>query len=198
MVKVSRQQAAENRARILTEASRLFRERGLGGVGVDALTEAAGLTHGSLYSRFGSKERLAAEALADALARSAEALPPRDAATSAPGAALEALVSRYLSTRHRDAPGGGCALAALCSEVPRQGPAVRAAFTEGVQSFAARLAAMIEQDESGAARDDEAFHVLSSLVGALVLARAVDDPALSSRILEATRLRLSDRTTSPG
>ena len=59
-MRVSKEQAAQNRARILAEAARLFRERGLSGVGVDALTEAAGLTHGSLYSQFGSKERLAA------------------------------------------------------------------------------------------------------------------------------------------
>ena len=61
-MRVSKEKAAENRERILTEAARLFREHGLSGVGVDALTDAAGLTHGSLYSQFGSKERLAAEA----------------------------------------------------------------------------------------------------------------------------------------
>ena len=69
-MRVSKEQAAGNRERILTEAARLFRERGLSGVGVDALTEAAGLTHGSLYSQFGSKERLAAEALDHAVATS--------------------------------------------------------------------------------------------------------------------------------
>src|ERR1700722_11842515 len=67
VMRVSKEKAAENRERILTEAARLFRERGLSGVGVDALTDAAGLTHGSLYSQFGSKDRLAAEALSHAL-----------------------------------------------------------------------------------------------------------------------------------
>ena len=62
-MRVSKEKVAENRERILKEAARLIRERGISGVGVDALTEAAGLTHGSLYSQFGSKERLAAEAL---------------------------------------------------------------------------------------------------------------------------------------
>src|SRR6516225_9624461 len=69
-MRVSKKKAAENRERILAEAARLFRERGLSGVGVDALTDAAGLTHGSLYSQFGSKERLAAEALSHALSTS--------------------------------------------------------------------------------------------------------------------------------
>ena len=69
-MRVSKEKAAANRERILSEAARLFRERGLAGVGVDALADAAGLTHGSLYSQFGSKERLAAEALGHALATS--------------------------------------------------------------------------------------------------------------------------------
>src|SRR5690348_8595427 len=123
-MRVSKEKAAENRDRILTEAARLFRERGLSGVGVDALAGAAGLTHGSLYSQFGSKERLAAEALSHALAGNSAKV---EAARS-----LAGYVERYLSTEHRDGPGGGCALAALGGEVPRQGPAVRQSFTQGL------------------------------------------------------------------
>src|ERR1044071_1105855 len=108
-MRVSKEKAAENRARILAEAARLFRERGLSGVGVDALTEAAGLTHGSLYSQFGSKERLAAEAIEHALARSALARLP---VGSGPDT-LSTIIARYLSPAHRDAPGKGCTFAAL-------------------------------------------------------------------------------------
>jgi TetR/AcrR family transcriptional regulator, transcriptional repressor for nem operon len=187
-MKVSKQQAAANRERILAEAGRLFRERGLAGVGVDALAEAAGLTHGGLYSQFGSKEQLAAEALTEALARSAELLLPQDG--SPRDGALEALVARYLSARHRDAPGGGCAMAALGAEVPRHGPALRAALTAGLRTFADRLAEVIQ----GGRREppkDEALAIIATLVGSLVLARAVDDPALSDRILAAGRAHLS-------
>jgi AcrR family transcriptional regulator len=91
-MRVSREKAAENRERILTEAARLFREHGLSGVGVDALTDAAGLTHGSLYSQFGSKERLAAEALRHAASTSSARL--SDART------LDDYVTRYLSADH--------------------------------------------------------------------------------------------------
>src|SRR5690349_4802828 len=110
-MKVSKEKSAENRARIVAAAARLFRERGLQGTGVDALVDAAGLSHGSLYSQFGSKERLAAEALAAALEAGTQALLPPDQP-----AALDTLVRRYLSRQHRDTPGGGCALAALGSE----------------------------------------------------------------------------------
>lgn len=187
-MKVSKQQSAANRERFLAEAGRLFRERGLAGVGVDALAEAAGLSHGALYSRFGSKEQLAAEALTEAFARSAEALLPQDG--SPQDAALETLVTRYLSARHRDAPGGGCAMAALAAEVPRHGPALRAALTAGLRGFADRLAGVIRRGRRQPP-EDEALAVIATLVGSLVLARAVDDPALSDRILAAGRAHLS-------
>ena len=180
-MRVSKQQAAENRERILTEAARLFRERGLAGVGVDALAEAAGLTHGSLYSQFGSKERLAAEAMEHALAGSL-------ARTGGAGS-LEDYVGNYLSARHRDAPGGGCAIAALGGEVARHGGGVRRNFTEGVRRMAGRLAALLPAGKAQY-REAEALAAAATLVGALVLARAVDDPELSERILAAGRARV--------
>ena len=181
-MRVSKEKAAENRERILTEAARLFRERGLGGVGVDALADAAGLTHGGLYSQFGSKERLAAEALAHALAASA--------ARSDKAKNLPDFVDRYLSTAHRDAPGGGCALAALGCEVPRHAGAVRTSFTEGVRRMARRIGALLPATGH---RDPEAeaLATAATLVGALVLARAVNDPELSDQILTAARGRIS-------
>jgi len=185
-VRVSKEQAAENRARILTEAARLFRERGLSGVGVDALTEAAGLTHGSLYSQFGSKERLAAEALEAAMAGTALARIPDDAGPEA----LAGIVANYLSPAHRDRPGKGCAFAALGCDVARQGPALREVFTGGIRMAAKRLA-MLLPGRRRQASEDRALALLSAMVGALILARAVDDPALSDRILAATRTALT-------
>lgn len=177
-MRVSREKAAENRERILDEAARLFRERGLAGVGVDALADAAGLTHGGLYSQFGSKERLAAAALEHALAGSA--------ARMGRARSVADYAARYLSPAHRDAPGGGCALAALGCEVPRQGGAIRAAFTAGVRRMVDRLSALLPGDADGA-REKDALAAAATLVGALVLARAVDDPVLSDRIMAAAR-----------
>jgi TetR/AcrR family transcriptional repressor of nem operon len=111
-MRVSKEQAAENRERILKAASRLMRERGISGAGVDALTEAAGMTHGSLYSHFGSKERLVEEALDYGIADST--LRMHGAAT------LGDYISNYLSGSHRDMPGRGCPFAALACEMPRK------------------------------------------------------------------------------
>jgi TetR/AcrR family transcriptional repressor of nem operon len=185
-VRVSKERAAENRERIVSAAARLFRERGLSGAGVDALTEAAGLTHGSLYSHFGSKERLAAEALRHALNSSAARM--NSART------LEDYVARYLSEAHRDRPGDGCVMAALAGEIPRQGDAIRHCFTDAVRDAMNRVASLEPGDRRS---DDEALAVVATLVGALTLARAVDDPELSARLLEAARKRIAADPPAP-
>lgn len=193
-MRVSKEKAAENRGRILDEAARLFRERGLSGVGVDALSEAAGLTHGGLYSQFGSKERLIHEALAHALAHGALARLP-EAAEAAPRERLTALVTAYLSPEHRDRVGRGCTLAALGCEMPRQGPGVRQVFTEGIRKRMELLASLLP-GRRRAAREDRALATLATMVGALILSRAVSDEALSNRILSASAARLTEETTT--
>jgi TetR/AcrR family transcriptional repressor of nem operon len=178
-MRVSKEQAAENRERILKATSRLIRERGILGAGVDALTEAAGMTHGSLYSQFGSKERLIEEALADVIAETGREM--------SDVTAFGDYVSTYLSPEHRDTPGQGCPVAALCSEMPRQSEGVRSRFTAGVRGM---VAALRQRQGTGAKqrkRDEEALATVASLIGALVLARAVNDPKLSNEILRATK-----------
>ena len=131
-MRVSKQQAADNREKILSAASTLFRERGLSGIGVDALTAAAGMTHGSLYSQFGSKDGLATEAVRFALSENANRFEhAKD---------LKAYVSTYLSSEHRDDPADGCALAALGGEMARAPDALKRLFTEGVRDMIARIA----------------------------------------------------------
>jgi TetR/AcrR family transcriptional repressor of nem operon len=181
-MRVSKEQAAENRERILKATSRLMRERGISGVGVDALAEAAGMTHGSLYSQFGSKERLVEEAVAYAIAAKAQEVPE--------GLALGDYVSEYLSAEHRDTPGSGCPIAALCCEMPRQNSGARERFTAGVRGAIELLSGRSGPGIKSRQRHEEALATVASLVGALVLARAVNDPKLSDDLLRATRNRL--------
>src|SRR5258708_17836212 len=112
-----REKAAENRERIVDTAYRLFREKGFDGVGLDAIMKGAGLTHGGFYGHFGSKDDLAAEAVARALERSAE---KRSGHTN-----LTDLVSEYLSERHCGDPANGCALSSLCVDIFRGRERVR-------------------------------------------------------------------------
>jgi TetR/AcrR family transcriptional regulator, transcriptional repressor for nem operon len=182
-VKVSREQAAQHRERILEAAAQRFRERGFEGIGVADLMKEAGLTHGGFYGHFSSKEDLIAEASARALAQSlARWGKLADRASDDP---LSAVAGAYLSTRHRDNPGAGCVLAALGPDVSRQGPAVRRSVTGYVRSACDLLAKLIP-GKSKAARRQKAISTFATLVGAMVIARAVDDRALSQEILDAS------------
>src|SRR5258708_22159767 len=120
-MRVSKRRGGEDGERILTSAARLVREHGIATTGVDAITEDAGLTHGGLYSQFGSKEVIAAEAIRSALARGKRVW--QRALERNPGMrALPAIVDRYLSRAHRDAPGTRCVLAALRPRIATQPP----------------------------------------------------------------------------
>ncbi|WP_043831035.1 TetR/AcrR family transcriptional regulator [Muricoccus aerilatus] len=183
-MRVTRAQAAENRARVVEVASRLFRERGFDGVGVDSLMQEAGLTHGGFYRAFGSKEALAAEACAGTLQASAEHW-SRLIEDAGPDA-LAAIAQRYLSPRHRDAPGEGCAFAALAVEAGRRDGPVRKTFSQGLKAAIERLTRVVP-GRGAAARREKAIATFAGLVGTLVLARAADDPAFSEEILAAGR-----------
>ena len=177
-MRVSREKAAENRQRIVETAARLFRDKGFDGVGVDTIMNGAGLTHGGFYGHFASKEALAAEAVTRALGRSAEVQNRLGS--------LGEVVSEYLSDRHCADRANGCALAALGADMVRQGPAVRKGVAANVRSRIDRLVSLLKRG-TPAARRRRAIATFAGMVGALTLARAVDDPALSQEILAAAR-----------
>jgi TetR/AcrR family transcriptional regulator, transcriptional repressor for nem operon len=181
-MKVSREQAAQNRERIVETAAQLFRERGFEGIGVADLMKEAGLTHGGFYGHFSSKEDLIAEASGRALMRSLAVL--SKVAERASGDPLSAVAEAYLTSRHRDNPGAGCLLAALGPDVSRQGPVVRRSVTDYVRGAVDLLATMV-RGKSKAARRQKALSTYATLVGTMVMARAVDDRALSQEILDA-------------
>lgn len=177
-MRVSRAKAAENRERIVDTASRLFREKGFDGVGVDAIMKGAGLTHGGFYGHFRSKDDLAAEAVTRALDRSME----RQRRFSN----LDDLVSDYLSERHRSDRANGCALAALGGDIVRQSEGVRRGLTAYVREQLDRFAGLFSDGAAGNRRK-RAIAALAGTTGALILARAVDEPALSDEILAVAR-----------
>ena len=177
-MRVSRQQAAENRQRIVEAAARLFRDDGFDGVGVDAIMKEAKLTHGGFYGHFASKDALMAEAMAHALDRSM--------AWQERLGSLSELVAGDLSDRHRADRANGCAVAALGADVARQSPALRKTVTAGVSQQIGRIVSLLKRG-TPAARRRRAIATYAGMVGALTLARAVDDPALAREILTVAR-----------
>jgi TetR/AcrR family transcriptional repressor of nem operon len=175
---VSREKAAESRERIVETAARMFCEEGFDGVSVRAIMSAAGLTHGGFYGHFRSKDDLVAEAVTRALQHGVE---QQIRYTN-----LGDLVSDYLSRRHCADCANGCAVAALGGDIVRQGEPVRGALTAFVRGQVDRLSRLLG---SGIAtsRRRRAIATLAGMVGALILARAVNDYALSEEILGAAR-----------
>lgn len=169
----------ETRRHILDVASAQFRESGIAAVGLAGIMSEAGLTNGAFYSHFASKEELVREVLTDALTRREE----RHKANLESGVALETTIRDYLSTRHRDRAGRGCPTAALVAEIARHPKATRDAFTGKVADI---ITLMAEQIRQGTAKDRrrKAIAIYSTMVGALQLARAVNDKQLSDEILE--------------
>jgi TetR/AcrR family transcriptional repressor of nem operon len=179
-MRASREQFAENRQRILEVAGRLFREKGFEGIGVDGIMEAAGLTHGGFYGHFDSKADLADQACSAGMQQSKQKW--ELLAQASPEVALTEIARSYLSKRHRDDPGNGCVFAALGGEVARCSDPVRSTVTGGVRAQLGILE-RVAKGRSKASRRKQAITALSGMVGAMVVARLVNDAALSNEIL---------------
>jgi TetR/AcrR family transcriptional repressor of nem operon len=192
-MKVTREQATQNRDRVLDVAARLFRERGFDGIGVADLMKSAGLTHGGFYGQFGSKEALMTEACTRSFNGTLDTFSKIGGqATSNP---LAAVMQAYLSQQHRDSPGSGCVIASLGAETTRQGSSLRRAVTDGTRAML-ELFTSFALGRSKAVKRERAVVAYASMVGALVLARAVDDAALSDEILQAVVSALPGASSS--
>jgi TetR/AcrR family transcriptional regulator, transcriptional repressor for nem operon len=170
----------ETRQRIVDAAGSLFRRYGIDGVGVDAIMHAAGLTHGGFYGHFASKEALVAEVSAAALARSA-ARWERISDQQEPAEALQRIVGTYLDPTHLAAVESGCVLTTLGPEVARR-PEARVAMATSVRAMLAALEQCMPD-----APQEGAKVALSAMVGAVILARLADHPAMAMAFLDAVK-----------
>ncbi|GAB2735127.1 TetR/AcrR family transcriptional regulator [Kitasatospora kifunensis] len=197
MPRITKEDKARNRQNIVDVAGRMFRSQGIDAVGIADLMKGAGLTHGGFYNHFASKDALAVEVCNASFAASLGVL--AEAVEQGPGplgTPLERVVADYLSTAHRDAEDGGCPSASLVTDAGRQSQDVQAAYAEGVEGYLAGFTSEIVREakeegrpiDQGEARE-RAARLLSELVGAMVLARAVRkvQPDLSEEILRTVR-----------
>jgi TetR/AcrR family transcriptional repressor of nem operon len=175
--------------RIVDAAARAIRRSGYDGTGVADIMKDAGLTHGGFYAHFPSREAMLAEA-ADRAGAEGLAAVERVAAAAPPRRALQALLRAYLSEAHVKGVETGCAVAALGSEMPRQAPSVRRAVTRRIKEMI-DLVARQSPDWQQPAAHQHALVTVATMVGALVLARAVDDPRLSHALREAALKHLT-------
>jgi TetR/AcrR family transcriptional regulator, transcriptional repressor for nem operon len=197
-MKLTKEKAANNRQRIIETAARLFRQHGFDGVGVADLMKAAGFTHGGFYNHFSSKTALAAEAASSGLKHSNSKLSAVLMNEERAGSSsLAKFVERYLSSEHRDDRAGGCTVASLACDAARESQEIQTGFAQGIEEELNILASYFskgdakEQGSAFSARE-HAIQLMSELVGAVILARAVAhaNPSLSDKILQASRRNL--------
>lgn len=195
-MRISKEKAADNRAALIRAASKLFRERGIDGVGVAEISKEAGLTHGALYAHFRSKDELALEALSYGL--------DQDNSRMYSGTVdgmpdLARFLDRYLSLEARDDFGNRCAMAASASEIGRQDNALSARFAEGYMVMVRAFERQIAQNEPGSDALARAMVVVSTMIGSLAVARgaAKGNPAVSEQVLQATRRLVDELMRAP-
>jgi TetR/AcrR family transcriptional repressor of nem operon len=179
----SQAQKAESRQRVLETAARQIREDGIAALGVADCMRSAGLTHGAFYGHFESRDALIVEALEYAVAQSRKRI---DALHSGLGGSkakepLRAIAEAFLGERHIRNPGTGCALCALAGEARHASPEVRERLTAYVHTLAAQIAQTLTGHSESAA-----LGIVATIIGAVTLARAVDDKQLARSILSAS------------
>lgn len=175
---------AASHERIVDAAATMIRRDGLASLSVSSLMRDAGLTHGGFYRHFASRDALITEAVEAALERSSSAY----GTAKSPGRPITArsvdeVIDEYLSPTHRDDPGSGCAIAALANDAAHGSEDARTAYTRHVRGYIDRLSAVLPGSDGA---DDDPYLTLAAMVGALVLARAVNDPTLSDELLSHT------------
>jgi len=185
-LKVTKAKAAENRAALVQAAGRLFRERGIDGVGVAEISKKAGLTHGALYAQFPSKEALAAEGFTSALKEGEEQM---TAGRDGRPATLTDYLDWYLSFDHRDKLATGCPMAASASEVARQDKVVGERFTEGFEQLVALMERGLGASPVKAENRQRALAMMAAMIGGVAASRAIAkaNPKLSNQLLRAVR-----------
>ncbi|CAH2799728.1 MAG: Transcriptional regulator, AcrR family [uncultured Paraburkholderia sp.] len=183
----SQAQKAESRQRVLDVAARQIREHGLESLGVADCMRQAGLTHGAFYGHFSSREALIVAALEHAVAQSkARIATLRGGAANGEGkeaaqAPLRAIAEAFLSERHLNNPGEGCALCALAGEARYATPEVRDRLTHYVESLTSQIAQTLASKNASVA-----LGIVATIIGTVTIARAVDSDALAKSMLDAS------------
>jgi len=185
----------QTHSRIVENASYGLRQKGAEGLSVVDLMKLAGLTHGGFYNHFDSRAALVGEAIAFAMDQMVERW-KKLANGKANEDRFEALIADYLSPRHRDNSKQGCALPALAADVARSSPSERRAFASKLEKMIDVFVKLLPDEAPEQARQI-GTGAIATMVGSIVLSRAVGAGKLSDRILDAGRMTAVGRTRKP-
>lgn len=199
MPRVSKKQVEKNREAIKNKASTLFRERGFDGVGIPEITRAAGLTQGSFYGHFESKDALVSEASDAAFEVGFERWARHRAHEKSLAQARTEFIRQYLTVLNRDKPGEAGPIATLVGDVARLPPdaPVRKVFAERIAQVLGTLWPVFPGEGNDESTEQEALASLSAIVGAMLLSRATAGTHLSEKFLKAVSASLTGNPPGP-
>jgi TetR/AcrR family transcriptional repressor of nem operon len=200
---VTKEQAAQNRGRILATAERLFREKGVGAVGLAELMKEAGFTQGGFYNHFTSKEALVSEVIGKAVVEGQQQLGTAIAQSRQRGInPLARQIKWYLSPAQRDDIDCGCAIAGFVGEISHLSMTAQASYAEALEQIFNQIADMVLEEDSKLTRDQaraRAISLYSHMVGSVLLSRAISlsMPALADEILKRGRSNMLRGLSQP-
>lgn len=176
-MKVTKEQRSQNREKILDAASKLYREHGIDGIGIGELSKSVGLTHGGFYRQFPEgKEQLVTQAIARTFDEYCEFWSTKKTVAE--------IVETYVSLEHRDNKQDSCPIPTLAADVSRIGGAASYSWTQGLGRLLIVL--MSRKDSEGKlVSEEKAMQILASISGAMVIAKASDDPKLTDKLMAA-------------
>lgn len=176
-MKVTKEQRSENREKILDAASKLYREHGIDGIGIGELSKTVGLTHGGFYRQFPEgKEQLVSQAIARTFDEYCEFWSTKKTAAQ--------IVETYVSVEHRDNKLDSCPIPTLAADVSRIGGAASESWTLGLHRLLSVLMSR-EDNEGKLISEEKALQILASISGAMIIAKASDDPLLTEKLMAA-------------
>lgn len=185
-MKVTKEQRLLNKEKILTAASRLYREHGIEGIGIGELSKSVGLTHGGFYRQFPEgKEQLVAEAITRTFDEYRDIWSPLTTTSEA--------VKVYVTQAHRDNKHDSCPIPTLAADVARLGGTASESYTKGVRRLLNTLMEKKGDLENGTS-EERAMQILASISGAMIIAKAMSDPALATKFMDAVVKQWSDNT----
>ena len=171
--------------RIVKDASRRVRAKGLNGAAVSAVMQDAGLTHGGFYKHFGSKDKLLVESLSEAFREITDRL-VHAAEQAPPGAAWKAIVKTYLSPEHCEHPEHGCPVAALAPELTRADKGMKRQIVAELANYKSRMLPFMPGRRT-ADKERAFFAIFSTMIGAVEMARILPDRSMREKVLASTR-----------
>lgn len=184
---------AKARESLLQAGMRSMKTAGFNGIGVDGLAAEAGVTSGAFYSNFRNKEAML-EAIIDTAVAEPFLSDTETASKAEVRRRLRKLLDVYLAIEHVENPADGCPMPALCADVARAGTPTRKAYERKITAWVHRIADCL--DGVGPDRERRAWGILSLMVGAITISRAMSDPTMQTEVVSSAR-RTAERLVAP-